>query len=59
MVRKITAEKEAKRRKPNIQYATEKHVRAAAKLASITHGQAFRQLANRQASGNPHPSRTT
>ena len=59
MVRKITAEKEAKRRKLKIQYATEEQVRAAAKLASITHGKAFREVANRQASGNLHHSRTT
>lgn len=49
MVRKITAEKEAKRKQPKIQYATEKQVRAAAKLALATHGQAFRELANGQA----------
>ena len=47
IVRKIAAKKETKRRQPKIQYGTEEQVRAAAKLALITHGQAFRELANR------------
>ena len=37
----------SKARAPNVQYASAKRVRDAAKLALILHGAAFRELANR------------
>ena len=39
--------KEKKPITPKIQYATDKQVRAAAKLALLLHGPAFRELASR------------
>ena len=42
VAKKITNQKE-----PKVQYATAEQLKAAAKLAFITHGQALRELANR------------
>ena len=43
----MAAEKITKRPEPKVKYATTEQVKAAAKLAFLTHGKALRELAHR------------